>query len=84
MRTAVGTPISLCMDRTLSLVATFSTVAPAIVDYGWDGARSGTTLLASTAQSIKVPSPEREGMRILMTKPVLSPAAIPEVAVQNP
>ena len=71
LEVAAGSPVALCVDRPAALVLEISSAAGAIVDYGWDGARTATVLAPPGSRlSRTVASPEM-GIRQLTTRAIV-------------
>jgi hypothetical protein len=79
---AVGSPIALCIDQSTPLSVRITSAASAIVDYGWDGARSASALVTSVSRSLSLAAPPQRGMRQLTTRPAVAGTAA-EVVVQK-
>jgi hypothetical protein len=77
---AVGSPIALCMDQSSPLSVRVTSTGPAIIDYGWDGARSASAIVMTGSRTLSIAAPAQRGMRQLTTRPAIAGTA-GEVAV---
>ena len=66
----IGRDYALCLSSGSgeSLIVNVSAVAPLVLDYGWDGARSATVVIDATHKAFAIALPRAEGRRRLMTR----------------